>query len=88
MSAFSLDLRRRILAAALADDAPHETTVAGRFGVSRSFVHKLKHGWRTHATAEPVGHRGGAPPKLSHDDHPYARADQLRRGGRGSARTL
>lgn len=68
MAALSLDLRRRILDAALAPDAAPETAIAERFGVSRSLVQKLKRRWRTHATAEPVGHRGGAPPKLSEDD--------------------
>jgi transposase len=67
MAAFSLDLRRRILTAALRGDAT-EQAVADRFGVSRSFVQKLKRRWRSHATAEPVGHRGGAHPKLSDDD--------------------
>lgn len=68
MAAFSLDLRRRILDAALADGAPTEHALADRFGVSRGFVQKLKRRWRSHGTAEPVGHRGGAPRKLS-DDH-------------------
>ena len=68
MAALSLDLRRRVLDAALAPDAAPETAVADRFGVSRSMVQKLKRRWRAHGTAEPVGHRGGAPPKLSDDD--------------------
>ena len=68
MAAFSLDLRRRVLDAALAPDAPTERTVADRFGVSLGFVQKLKRRWRTHGTAEPVGHRGGAPRKLSDGD--------------------
>jgi transposase len=67
MASFSLDLRRRILDAALEGDLT-ERAVAERFGVSRSFVQKLKRRWRSHATAEPVGHRGGALPKLSDDD--------------------
>lgn len=68
MAAFSLDLRRRILSAALADGAPTEQALADRFRVSRSFVQKLKRRWRTAGTAEPVGHRGGAPLKLSGED--------------------
>jgi transposase len=68
MAAFSLDLRRRVLDAALAPDAPTEQAVADRFGVSRAFVQKLKRRWRRHGTAEPIGHRGGAPRKLSDDD--------------------
>lgn len=63
MAAFSLDLRRRIL-----DGAPTEQALADRFSVSRGFVQKLKRRWRSHGTAEPVGHRGGAPRKLSDDD--------------------
>jgi transposase len=68
MAALSLDLRRRILDAALAADAAPEAAIADRFGVSRSLVQKLKRRWRVHGTAEPVGHRGGAPAKLSADD--------------------
>lgn len=68
MAALSLDLRRRVLDAALATDAPPEHVLAERFGVSRSLVQKLKRRWRTDGTAEPVGHRGGAPSKLSDDD--------------------
>ena len=68
MAAFSPDLRRRILDAALAHGAPTEQSLADRFGVSRGFVQKIKRRWRSHGTAEPVGHRGGAPRKLSDDD--------------------
>lgn len=68
MAAFSLDFRQRILDAALRDDAT-EQAVADRFRVSRSFVQKLKRRWRRDGTAEPVGHRGGASPKLSAEDH-------------------
>jgi transposase len=67
MAAFSLDLRRRVLDAALLGDAT-EQAVADRFGVSKGFVQKLKRRWRRDGTAEPVGHRGGAPSKLSADD--------------------
>lgn len=67
MAAFSLDLRQRILTAALAGDDT-EQAVADRFGVSRGFVQKLKRRWRHDGTAEPIGHRGGASPKLSGDD--------------------
>lgn len=67
MAAFSLDLRQRILDAALCGDAT-EQAVADRFQVSRSFVQKLKRRWRTVGTVESVGHRGGASLKLSADD--------------------
>lgn len=73
MAAFSLDLRRRVLDAALRGDAT-EQAVADRFGVSRSFVQKVKRRWRSHGTAEPVGHRGGASPKLSDDDRAALKA--------------
>ena len=68
MAALSLNLRRRRLDAALADGAAPEAVIADRVGVSRSMVQKLKRRWRTHGTAEPVGHRGGAPRKLSDSD--------------------
>jgi transposase len=68
MAAFSLDLRRRILDVALANDAPTETAIAERFGVSKGFVQKLKRRWRTHGTAEPVGYPGGTARKLSDGD--------------------
>ncbi len=67
MAAFSLDLRQRILDAALCGDAT-EQAVASRFGVSKGFVQKIKRRWRRDGTAEPVGHRGGAHPKLSAED--------------------
>ncbi len=96
MAAFSLDLRRRILDAALADGAPTEHALAERFGVSRGFVQKLKRRWRTDGTAEPAGHRGGAladierryTPSPRHtiqvDFYPYLReiARERRRGRR------
>ena len=68
MAALSLDLRQRVLDAALAPDAAPETAIADRFGVSRSMVQKLKRRWRAHGTIDPVGHGGGAPTKLSGDD--------------------
>jgi len=67
MAAFPTVFRQRILDAALKGDAT-EQHVADRFGVSRSLVQKLKRHWRRDATIEPVGHRGGATPKLSADD--------------------
>ncbi len=67
MAAFPTVFRQRILDAALHGDAT-EQAVADRFGVSRSFVQKLKRQWRRDATIEPVGHRGGATSKLSAED--------------------
>lgn len=67
MAAFPTAFRQRILDAALNGDAT-EQHVADRLDVSRSFVQKLKRRWRRDATAEPVGHRGGAASKLADDD--------------------
>ena len=67
MDAFSFDLLRRELDAALARrraDRKSATSPSG-FGVSGSFVQKLERRWRNDGTAQLVGHRGGAPPKLS-----------------------
>ena len=67
MPPFSLDLRQRVLNAAL-DGTATEQEVAARFDVSKGFVQKIKRRWRKHDTVAPVGHRGGAPRKLSDDD--------------------
>ena len=67
MAAFPTVFRQRILDAALRGDAT-EQAVADRFSVSRSLVQKLKRQWRRDGSVEPVGHRGGATPKLSDDD--------------------
>jgi len=67
MAAFPTVFRQRILDAALRGDAT-EQQVADRFAVSRSFVQKLKRQWRRDRSIEPVGHRGGAPARLSDDD--------------------
>ena len=67
MAAFPTVLRQRVLDAALRGNAT-EQAVADRFAVSRSFVQKLKRQFRRDGTVEPVGHRGGAPSKLSADD--------------------
>ena len=67
MRAFSLDLRQRVLDAALRGDRT-ERAVAAAFGVSLGFVQKLKRRWRTAGTAAPVEQRRGPTPTLSHDD--------------------
>jgi transposase len=70
MAAFSLDLRQRVLDAALRGDAT-EQAVADRFRVSRSFVQKIKRRWRLHRTAgsiAPSTARRGPKPSLSDDD--------------------
>ncbi len=73
MAAFPTVFRQRILDAALKGDAT-EQQVADRFAVSRAFVQKLKRQWRRDRSIEPVGHRGGAPRKLSDDDRAALRA--------------
>lgn len=88
MGAFSLDLRERLLQAALRGDAT-ETAVAERFGVSRAFVQKLKRQWRRTGSLEPSTARRGPLPRLGEadraalaawiDETPSATADELRR---------
>ena len=67
MATFPTVFRQRILDAALRGDAT-EQAVADRFAVSRAFVQKIKRQVRRTGSVEPVGHRGGAPRKLSDDD--------------------
>mgnify|MGYP006194297897 CR=1 FL=1 len=67
MAAFSLDLRQRILDAALLGDAT-EQQVADRFGVSRSFVQKIKRLHRTTGSIAPSTARRGPAPALGEDD--------------------
>ena len=76
MRAFSIDLRQRVLDAALADGAV-EQHVADRFGVSRGFVQKIKRRWRSAGTAEPVAQRRGPTPRIT-DDHRAALAERVR----------
>lgn len=67
MAAFSLDLRQRVLDAALAGDAT-EQAVADRFRVSRSFVQKVKRLHRTTGSIAASTARRGPKPALSDDD--------------------
>ena len=67
MAAFSLDLRQRILDAALKGDAT-EVAVAERFRVSRSFVQKIKRLHRSTGSIAPSRARRGPAPALSDDD--------------------
>ena len=87
MEAYSLDLRKRVLAAC---DAGHGTKeVAKQFGVSPSWVRRLKQRRRELGTIEPLPGRYGQPPKLTEADlrslsdlvaqHPDATLDELRR---------
>ena len=67
MSAYSHDLRQRVLDAALRGDAT-EQAVADRFGVSRSFVQKLKRLYRTEGSIAPSRARRGPTPTLTEGD--------------------
>ena len=88
MAAFSLDLRQRVLAAALRGDAT-EQAVADRFQVSRSFVQKIKRLWHTTGSIAPSTSRRGPLPSLSDGDRaalaawieatPDATGEELRR---------
>ena len=60
---YSLDLRRRVVAAVDAGGATQEQ-VAARFSVSLGWVRKLLGQRRRVGHVEPLGHRGGAPRRL------------------------
>lgn len=63
MEAYSMDLRRRVLAAC---DAGHGTTqVAKLFEVSPAWVRRLKQRRRELGTIAPLPHRAGPIPKLN-----------------------
>ncbi len=67
MAAFSPDLRQRVLDAALRGDTT-EQAVADRFGVSRSFVQKIKRLWRRTGSTAPSTAPRGPRPTLSDED--------------------
>ena len=60
---YSLDLRRRVIAAIDEGDAT-QAQVAARFSVSLGWVRKLLGQRRRVGHVEPIGHRGGAPRRL------------------------
>ena len=60
---YSLDLRRRVVAAVDAGGAT-QAQVAARFSVSLGWVRKLLGQRRRIGHVEPLGHRGGAPRRL------------------------
>ncbi|MBE7506073.1 MAG: transposase [Planctomycetia bacterium] len=63
MEAYSMDLRRRVLAAC---DAGHGTTpVAKSFDVSPAWVRRLKQRRRELGTIAPLPHRTGPIPRLN-----------------------
>jgi transposase len=86
MEAYSLDLRKRVLAAC---EAGHKTKqVARLFGVSPAWVRRLKQRRRELGTIEPLPGRFGQPRRLSEADlgrlrglveqHPDATLRELR----------
>ena len=60
---YSLDLRRRVVAAVDAGNAT-QAQVATRFSVSLGWVRKLLGQRRRVGHVEPIGHRGGPPRRL------------------------
>lgn len=58
MRAYSLDLRKRVLAAYQKGDSTLNE-IAERFSVSRSFIVKLAKRYRETGTLQPKPHRGG-----------------------------
>ena len=66
MEAYSLDLRKRVLAAC--DAGQGTTAVARQFGVSMSWIRRLKQRRRELGTIEPLPGRYGRPHKLTEDD--------------------
>lgn len=63
----SLDLRRRVVAAALAGDAT-QAEVARRFDIGLRTVEKWLHRYRTTGSVEPTAQRHGPRRLLSDDD--------------------
>jgi transposase len=63
MKAYSLDLRQKVLAAALRGDRTI-SEVAALFGVGTSFVNKLLDLHRSGSDLAPRPHGGGYPPRL------------------------
>lgn len=67
MEAYSLDLRKRVVAAV---EGKHGTWVqiAGRFGVSVAFIGKLMKQWRRDGSVAPRPHAGGGGPAIDARD--------------------
>lgn len=68
MKAYSDDLRLRIIEAIQANELP-QVEIAEQFGVSKSFVEKLWHRFRTTGTYEAKPHAGGVERFLKNDEH-------------------
>lgn len=76
MEAYSLDLRKRVLASC---DSGHGTKyVAELFGVSPAWVRRLKQRRRELGTVAPLPGRYGQPPKLT-DEHLHRLQEFVRR---------
>lgn len=77
MKAYSLDLRQRVLQAALSGQHTIPE-VAELFGVGTTFVNKVLKLHRTGSDLAPRPHGGGYPPRLSKAHHKLLR-QQVRR---------
>jgi len=73
MKAYSLDLRQRVLSAALRGDRTLPE-VAELFGVSLTFVNKMLRLHRSGADLAPCPHGGGHVPRLGARHHKLLRA--------------
>jgi transposase len=72
MSAYSRDLREKIVNAC-ARQLGSQRAIAALFGVSRSFVEKLLHRYRTSGELGPKPHAGGQKPRLEAAARPALR---------------
>ena len=68
MKAYSEDLRLRIIETIQANELP-QVEIAAQFGVSKSFVEKLWHRFRTTGSYEAKPHAGGVERFLKNDEH-------------------
>jgi transposase len=78
MKAYSLDLRQRVLSAALRGDRTIPA-VAGLFGVSAAFVNKMLRLHRAGADLAPRSHGGGYPARLLPRHEKLLRSEVRRR---------
>jgi transposase len=78
MKAYSLDLRQRVLAAALRGDRTIPE-VAGLFGVSTAFVNKMLRLHRAGTELAPRPHGGGYPARLLPRHEKLLRSEVRRR---------
>src|SRR5574341_1069465 len=76
MRPYSQDLRQRIVEVLEADEQT-QPEIAGRFGVSLSFIEKLWHRWRNRGSCAALAH-GGGPKRALADDQARIRAEVAR----------